>query len=94
MKLHAFITAGLLLAGFGLQAQVKEDIKKTGTDVGDKTAHRTVVVKSAVVDSKYKDKEGMKGETIFIDHRSKYYYVDKKGHKMYVSKAYLRDKKH
>jgi hypothetical protein len=45
------------------------------------------------VDIKYKDKVGPGGETIFIDHSSKYYYIDKKGKKVYVPKAKLKDKK-
>jgi len=45
------------------------------------------------VDNKYKDKVGPNGETIFIDHSSKYYYIDNKGKKVYVPKAKLKDKK-
>jgi hypothetical protein len=31
-------------------------------------------------------------KTIYIDKHSKYYWVDKKGHKVYVSKDELKDK--
>jgi hypothetical protein len=79
-----------------MRAQV---VKKTGKavekgaeSVGDKTAEVASKGKSAVVDERYKDKVGPHGQTIYIDHRSKYYWIDKKGHKQYISKAELRDK--
>lgn len=78
---------------FDTQAQVKKDIDTAATKVGNKTAEIASKGKSAVVDIKYKDKVGPHGETIYIDHRSKYYFVDKKGKKVYVPKASLKDKK-
>ncbi|MEO6963688.1 MAG: hypothetical protein ABIY90_17080 [Puia sp.] len=90
-------TTGILLFSLfvtlGTQAQVKKDIDTAATKVGNKTAQIASEGKSAVVDIKYKDKVGPGGETIFIDHSSKYYYIDKKGKKVYVPKAKLRDKK-
>jgi uncharacterized secreted protein with C-terminal beta-propeller domain len=90
------ITGILLLTLFitlSTQAQVKKDIDTAATKVGDKTAEVASKGKSDVVDIKYKDKVGPHGQTIYIDHSSKYYYIDKKGKKIYVSKAKLKDKK-
>ena len=90
------ITGILLLAFFitwSAQSQVKKDIDTAATRVGDKTAEVASKGKSAVVDIKYKNKVGPHGETIYIDHSSKYYFIDKKGKKVYVSKARLKDKK-
>ena len=91
-KLTGMIAITCLL-GVGLKAQVKEDVSKAATRVGNKTEQTASKAKSAIVDNKYKDKVGPHGETIYIDHDSKYYYVNKKGRKVYVAKAKLRDKK-
>jgi hypothetical protein len=48
--------------------------------------------KAAVTDSKHKDKVGPDGQTIYIDNHSKYYWVDDKGKRHYVTAAQLKDK--
>lgn len=89
--------AGIFLLSFliaaGTDAQVGKKIDSTAHKVSHKTAKVASQGKSAIVDNKYKDKVGPNGETIFIDHSSKYYYIDNKGKKVYVPKAKLRDKK-
>lgn len=89
--------AGIFLLGcfiaMGAGAQVKKTIDTTAKKVGHKTAEIASKGKSAVVDAKYKDKVGPDGETIYIDHSSRYYFIDKKGKKVYVPKARLKDKK-
>lgn len=62
-------------------------VEKTAKKVGNKTAEVASKGKSEVVDQAYKDKEGPNGERIYIDRHSKYYYVDKKGHKQYVKRV-------
>ena len=93
MKKTTGIVLFSLFISLGIQAQVKKEIDTAATKVGNKTAEVTSKGKSAVVDIKYKDKVGPGGETIFIDHSSKYYYINKKGKKVYVPKAKLKDKK-
>jgi len=93
MKKLTGMIAFTCLLGMGLQAQVKEDVSKAATKVGNKTEQTASKTKAAIVDNKYKDKVGPHGETIYIDHDSKYYYVNKKGRKVYVAKAKLKDKK-
>ncbi|HEK20191.1 MULTISPECIES: hypothetical protein [unclassified Mucilaginibacter] len=66
--------------------------KKAGKAVGNKTAELASKGASAVADKKYDDKVGPQGQTIYIDKDSKYYYVNKKGHHVYVSKARLKNK--
>jgi hypothetical protein len=66
---------------------------KTATKVGDKTAELASKGASAVVDKQYKGKCGPRGETVYINNRSEYYYVDKKGHRVYLKKSELMDKK-
>src|SRR5581483_1792142 len=98
MKKIMGIAALLFMLGLPvtMHAQV---VKKTGKavengaeKVGDKTAEVASKGKSTVVDERYKDKVGPHGQTIYIDHSSKYYWVDKKGHKQYIKKSQLRDR--
>src|SRR4051794_8429357 len=79
--------------------EVKEGAKKVGhatakgaKKVGHKTAELASKGKSKITDKTVKDKTGPNGETIYLDDNSKYYWVDKKGHKQYISEAELRNK--
>ena len=91
----------------GLKAQdtttavqdVKKAAKKTGKAVkkgavkaGNKTAEVASKTASRVVDQVYKGKQGPAGQTIYIDNYSKYYWIDKKGHKQYINEADLKSK--
>ena len=67
-------------------------IKRDANAVGNKTAEIASKGKSGVVDKVYDGKVGPKGEKIYIDGESKYYYIDKKGHKKYVKERKLKDK--
>ena len=81
----------LMLTGAFLttQAQIDTVAKK----VENKTAETVVKGKSALVDEVYKNKIGPGGQSpIYIDHDSKYYYVDAKGKKVYAPKSSLKDK--
>jgi len=64
----------------------------TATKVGNKTAELAVKGASAVVDKKYDGKVAPGGQTVYINKHSHYYYVNKKGGKVYVNKSELRDK--
>jgi hypothetical protein len=67
-------------------------ISKTATKVGNATAHTAVSGESAVVDKKYDGKCGPNGQTVYINKYSHYYYVNKRGRKVYVKKSQLMDK--
>ena len=69
-----------------------KDVGKAGKKVGNKTAEVASKGASKVIDKTYKDKKGPGGETIYIDKHSKYYYVDGKGHHVYVKETELMDK--
>ena len=89
MKKVGVIVFMMLGVVFVTQAQVDTAVKKAG----NKTAELASKGKSAVVDEVFKDKIGPAGQSpIYIDHSSKYYYVDKKGKKVYVPKSSLKDK--
>ncbi|MFL5740012.1 MAG: hypothetical protein ACJ75B_07335 [Flavisolibacter sp.] len=71
---------------------VGHETAKGAKKVGNETAELASKGKSKVVDKTYKDKVGPDGQTIYINSDSKYYWVDKKGHKQYVTESQLRDK--
>ena len=75
------------------QEKVKEEIKKDAKKVGNKTAEIASKGKAKVTDETHKDKVGPNGQTIYIDNHAKYYWVDKKGHRHYVTEDQLKDKK-
>lgn len=81
-------------------SKVKNVVKKTGKAigkgakaVGNKTAELASKGSSRVVDKVYDGKTGPDGQTIYINEKSKYYWVDTKGHRHYVKKEELKDKK-
>ena len=65
---------------------------KTATAVGDKTAEIAVKGASTIVDKRYDEKRAPGGQTVYINKHSQYYYVNKKGHHVYLKKSQLRDK--
>lgn len=67
-------------------------IGNTAKKVGHKTSEIAAKGASGVVDKKYAGKVGPDGQTIYIDKNSYYYYINKKGHRVYVKKADLKDK--
>lgn len=93
----ALITAGVFTFSLGY-AQTHKDsslghkIGKTATTVGHATAHAAVSGDAAITDKKYKGKMGPDGQTIYINKYSHYFYVDKKGKRVYLKKSELRDK--
>ena len=92
----AMFAASLFAAG-QLHAQstpkkVGHDIGKTAKKVGHKTSELAAKGASAVVDKKYEGKVAPNGGTVYIDKHARYYYVDKKGHHIYVKRSALRNK--
>jgi hypothetical protein len=69
-----------------------QTVKKEATKAGNKTAEVASKGKAKVTDNVYKDKVGPAGQTIYIDDHSRYYWIDKKGHKNYVTEADLKSK--
>ncbi|HEY5327649.1 MAG TPA: hypothetical protein VIJ27_11665 [Mucilaginibacter sp.] len=69
--------------------------KKIGTrakKVGYKTSNIAANGASMVVDKKYDGKCGPQGQTVYINDNSHYYFISKKGHRVYLKKSQLRDK--
>jgi hypothetical protein len=95
-KVMGIMTLAALLNIGHADAQKKEGVgtkvKKTAKTVGNKVAETASKGSSRVVDKVYKDKTGPDGQTIFINNESKYYWVDKGGHRVYVTADQLKDK--
>jgi hypothetical protein len=98
MKKFIGISILAVLLGFS-SANAQDTTKKVITKVkegavkaGNKTAELASKGKNNITDKIYKDKEGPNGETIYIDKHSNYYWIDKKGHKVPISKNELRSK--
>jgi hypothetical protein len=67
-------------------------VGKAAKTVGNATAHTAVSGESAVVDKIYQGKCAPGGQTVYINSHSHYYYVNKKGRKIYLRKSELMDK--
>jgi hypothetical protein len=65
---------------------------KGAKKVGNKSAEVASKGKAVVTDEIHKDKVGPNGETIYIDNHAKYYWVDKKGTRHYVTETELKVK--
>jgi hypothetical protein len=95
----AAIFAAALFAAGQTQAQTKKDttlgqkIGHTAKKVGHKTSEIAAKGASGVVDKKYDGKCGPNGQTVYIDKYSHYYYINKKGHRVYLKESELMDKK-
>ena len=57
--------------------------------VGKKTSELAAKGTAAVVDKKYDGKGGPNHEIVYIDSKSRYYYVNKKGNRVYITEAQM-----
>jgi hypothetical protein len=95
----AMFAAALFFAAQSRAAATQQDttlgqkVGKTAKKVGHKTSELAAKGASAVVDKKYEGKCGPNGETVYINEHSHYYYINKKGHRVYLKKSELMDKK-
>jgi hypothetical protein len=65
----------------------------TATKVGHKTSEIAAKGDAAVVDKRYEGKVAPNGEAVYINNKRQYYYVNKKGHRVYLRKSELRNKR-
>jgi hypothetical protein len=64
----------------------------TAKKVGTKTSELAAKGDAAIVDKKYDAAVAPGGETVYINDQSQYYYVNKKGHRVYLKKSQLVNK--
>lgn len=67
-------------------------IGKTATKVGNKTAEVAVKGGAKVVDQTFKGKMAPDGSNVYIDGKNRKYYINKKGAKVYLKAAQIRNK--
>ncbi len=91
IKVLLFSAAVLFSVQSFAQNPAKGKVGATINKVGNKTAEIAVKGVSDVGDKEYKGKVAPGGETIYINKHSKYFYVNNKGKKVYVSKSKLKD---
>ena len=91
-KLITIALCAFLAGAANAQTHVKQEVKKDAKAVGNKTAEVSSKVAAKIHDKTYADKQGPGGETIYIDKHSRYYYINDKGHKVYVKKSQLKNK--
>lgn len=72
--------------------KVGKATSKTAKKVGKKTSELAAKGAAAVVDKKFDGKAGPNGEIVYINNKAKYYYVNKAGHRVYLTKAELMEK--
>ena len=65
----------------------------TAKKVGHKTSELAAKGAATVTDKKYEGKCGPHGETVYINKDSRYFYVNKMGHRVYLKKSQLKDSK-
>ncbi|QKJ32403.1 hypothetical protein HQ865_22445 [Mucilaginibacter mali] len=64
----------------------------TAKKVANKTSELAAKGDAAVIDQKMDGKVAPNGETVYINNKAQYYYVNKKGHRVYLKKSQLIDK--
>lgn len=62
---------------------------KTATKVGHKTSEIAAKGDAKVVDKKQDNWVARNGESVYLNDKAQYYYVNKKGHRVYVKKSSL-----
>ena len=67
--------------------------EKTAKKVGNKTSELASKGAAAVTDKRYEGHWALTGELVYIDEYGKYFYVDKKGHRQFITKAQMRTTK-
>ena len=98
-----FVKAAVVAAGVFSFSQVMAKIpqdtttaqkaKRDAKMVGRKTSHVAASGAAAITDKVYKGKCGPQGQTVYINNNDHFFYVSKKGHRVYLKKSELMDKK-
>ena len=71
---------------------VGEAVKHDAKVVGHKTSELAAKGAAAVTDKRYENHWSRYGDNVYIDTHSRYYYINKLGHRIYLSKSQMRDK--
>ena len=72
--------------------KASDDVEEGAQTVGDKINEGAKDAAAAIKDQKVDDKMGPGGETVYLNDDAKYYYINYKGEKVFISKIQLKDK--
>jgi hypothetical protein len=72
--------------------EAADNVEKETATVKDGFNESVSIVEAEIKDQVYADKFGPNNEVIYIDSNSKYYYIDKKGNKIFILKSQMKDK--
>ena len=91
-KLLGISMMGIFLATASIAGaqETKHEVKHAAKKAGNKTASVASKGKSKITDQKHKSMVAPNGETVYIDNRSRYYWVDKKGKRHYINSDQLK----
>jgi hypothetical protein len=92
LTLSIFLCLGSAAGAQEKVKEIKKEVKKDAKKVGRKTAEVASKGKSKITDQVHKDKVGPNNEVVYIDNHSKYYWVDKKGKRHYITEGELKAK--
>ncbi len=94
-----FFTVKLYAQDSTKKSGFKDAVKKMGKDIGkgakiagNKTAELASKGHAAVVDKVVEDRQGPDGQKIYVNKDDEYYWIDKKGHKHFVTEEELVEK--
>lgn len=72
--------------------EAAEEVEEETVTVEDGFNESVAIVEAEIKDKVFADKVGPGNEIIYIDKHSKYYYIDKKGNKIFILKNQMKDK--
>jgi hypothetical protein len=72
--------------------EVGHETAKTASKVGNKTAEVSAKGDAAITDKRYEGHYAPGGEKVYINKNSRYFYVNKKGGRVYLKKSELHYK--
>jgi hypothetical protein len=68
------------------------NIEKEANEAGDAISEAAAKAAAAITDQKLDNKVGPNGQTVYVDEHAKYYYINKEGKKVFITKLQLKDK--
>jgi hypothetical protein len=68
-----------------------DEIDRDADNAGDEISEAAGNVGAEIKDKPYVDKVGPNGQRIYMDRHSKYYYINEKGEKVYITKLEMKD---
>lgn len=68
------------------------NVEKEAEEAGDAISEAAAKAAAAITDQKLDNKVGPNGQTVYVDEKAKYYYINKEGKKVFITKLQLKDK--